>query len=95
MTKLEILIREREALIERSRLHREAIVVELERLHGPINLADKAWAFVSFIRNNPLVMVSVMSLFSKKFRKLSSVLTGSHAIFNLFRKSKKSKQTVS
>lgn len=88
MSKLTSLIQKREALIKQSNLHREALIVELDRLRGPINLVDKTWSFVSFIKNNPLVMVTVMSLFSTKFRKLSSIFASGHAIFNLFRKSK-------
>jgi hypothetical protein len=88
MSKLKELIQKREALIHQSRLGREAIVLELDNLKTPINFADKTWSFISFVKDNPLVVMSVMSLFSQRFRKLSSILTGGHVILNMFRKSK-------
>ena len=89
MTKIQDLLLKRDSLVQDARVYRESVIVEIKHLEAPMSIADKGWAFFSFVKNNPLIVMSAMSLLSSKFRKLSAAITGGQAIFNIFQKLKK------
>lgn len=88
MSKLQTLLEKRDALIDFSDYHRDQISIEINNLEAPISIADRVWTFVTFVKENPLIVTSVMSLVSTKFRHLSAVLTSGKALFSWFKKSK-------
>lgn len=88
MTKIEMLIQKRLALIQLADNYRQEIEEDIRSLETPISLVDRVWGFFLFVKENPVIVVSVMSLISSKFRRLSALMTSGKALFGWFKKTK-------